>query len=329
MPRAYVDAFCGLTNASALGDEGLCVAQTGPDAAPGATGVYPGFVGAYSCRGLYAASVAFLDANLAALTTELRRSGAWDTTLFVFQSDNGGCEQLVQSAATNFPLRGGKGSDFEGGHRVAAFVSGGFLPETRRGAVLRDVATHVADWYATFCAFAGVRPADEVAAAAGLPPVDGEDIWPTILGAGTPSRAYLPLSDDALLETSTGLKLVLGVQKFAGSIGPVFPNATSPRRDPELETRDCGTGCLYDLSRGRARNSSAGDPEAVDFAEERPEDLRRLQGKLAALALGFWEGADHDCGVDFVECAGVDVPCACHVAVVTYGGYFGPYRDAA
>ena len=34
---------------------------------------------------------------------------------------------------TNFPLRGGKFYDFEGGVRSAAFVSGGYLPPAVRG----------------------------------------------------------------------------------------------------------------------------------------------------------------------------------------------------
>ena len=41
--------------------------------------------------------------------------------------------------------------------------------------------------YTTFCGLAGVDPTDERAAAAGLPPVDGHDLWPLISGANATS----------------------------------------------------------------------------------------------------------------------------------------------
>mgnify|MGYP001281945991 CR=1 FL=1 len=48
-------------------------------------------------------------------------------------------------------------SCFEGGVKAAAFLTGGFLPEHRRGK--RTSATvHIADWYATFATLAEVSP---------------------------------------------------------------------------------------------------------------------------------------------------------------------------
>ena len=48
---------------------------------------------------------------------------------------------------------------FEGGIRVAAFVSGGYLPAAARGTKL-DGIVHIADWYATLVNLAGVDPPD-------------------------------------------------------------------------------------------------------------------------------------------------------------------------
>ena len=47
--------------------------------------------------------------------------------------------------ANNYPLRGGKTSDFEGGVRVNAWVSGGLLPPAVRGTISNDFM-HLADW---------------------------------------------------------------------------------------------------------------------------------------------------------------------------------------
>ena len=68
-------------------------------------------------------------AHLSPWWTQLRRTGLWATTLLVFSGDNGG---YLGSGGDNHPRRGGKFSDFSGGIRVAAFVTGGLLPPSRR-----------------------------------------------------------------------------------------------------------------------------------------------------------------------------------------------------
>ena len=52
-----------------------------------------------------------------------------------------------EAGANNWPLRGGKYSMFEGGIRVTAFASGGYLPRGVRGTKLEGMM-HVADWSA-------------------------------------------------------------------------------------------------------------------------------------------------------------------------------------
>jgi hypothetical protein len=47
-------------------------------------------------------------------------------------------------------LRGGKFSDFDGGTRTNAFVSGGLVPATSRGTVYEGIVS-IADWYGLFC----------------------------------------------------------------------------------------------------------------------------------------------------------------------------------
>jgi hypothetical protein len=80
----------------------------------------------------------------------------WENTFMVVSSDNGGPIYRNGSAGgNNFPLRGGKKSNFEGGVRVNAFVTGGLVPEARRGQVEAGFAASE-DWFRTLAGLAGV-----------------------------------------------------------------------------------------------------------------------------------------------------------------------------
>eukprot|EP01051_Picozoa_sp_SAG22_P011873 SAG22_NODE_1181_length_5234_cov_12.279455_9_plen_64_part_00 len=54
-----------------------------------------------------------------------------------------------------WPLKGGKFSDWEGGIRVNAFASGGLLPAAVRGTVVTGLAAGW-DWYATWAGLGGI-----------------------------------------------------------------------------------------------------------------------------------------------------------------------------
>merc|ERR1719162_2137396 len=84
----------------------------------------------------------------------LKDSGLWDNTLLVFSSDNGG----EATIGDNFPLRGYKRTLFEGGLRVPAFVTGGYLSESQRGTTVGGDGEymHVVDWYPTLLEAAGL-----------------------------------------------------------------------------------------------------------------------------------------------------------------------------
>ena len=81
----------------------------------------------------------------------------WDDMIVVLMSDNGGWVSANGTAGgNNFPLKGGKYNNWEGGIRVNAFVSGGFLPASQRGTKYEGLVAGW-DWYATFCAFGGTN----------------------------------------------------------------------------------------------------------------------------------------------------------------------------
>ena len=124
-----------------------------------------------------------LDAAIGRCSSALRQHGMWETTLLVFTSDNGG---RLSQHVTNYPFKGGKYSNFEGGVRVRAALGGGALPAALRGQS-SAAYMHLADWLPTLAHVAGVSGRDERAEAAtswngahasGLGGYDGEPMWP-------------------------------------------------------------------------------------------------------------------------------------------------------
>eukprot|EP00660_Eupelagonema_oceanica_P011203 gene11203-23910_t len=115
-----------------------------------------------------------LDRGIASVVAALGRKGMWDSSVLVFVSDNGG---PLPQGNSNHPLRGGKHTFFEGGVRVAAFVSGPLIPRGRRGSRWSGMAAS-ADWYKTIVeGIAG----GSVPATTGTRPPDALDLWPAIL----------------------------------------------------------------------------------------------------------------------------------------------------
>ena len=85
----------------------------------------------------------------------LQKNAMWDNTIFIVSADNGG----APCGGSNYPLKGCKGTFFEGGVRALAFANGGLLPDSMRGKTTNGFI-HIADWYSTFCKLAGVDPTD-------------------------------------------------------------------------------------------------------------------------------------------------------------------------
>ena len=73
----------------------------------------------------------------------------WEDTLLIVTTDNGG---IPHSGGYNWPLRGHKGSLWEGGVRGVGFVHGKMLQKT--GVKCTDLL-HVTDWYPTLLYLAG------------------------------------------------------------------------------------------------------------------------------------------------------------------------------
>lgn len=306
-------------------DETVCRAQTPRILSPNTTKDAP-----FSCRKQYHAMVNLLDDILKSLVEELQEAGLWNDTLLVFTSDNGGPTKLEESGSTNFDLRGGKYSDWEGGVRAVAFLSGGYLPEDRRGLVLEE-PVHITDWYATLAHLAGVtEPLDDDSQGGRYPPIDALNLWPVLSGAESQSpRQEIPLSKRTLIQGD--YKLMWDPERLidqSGWTGPIYPNSTSYSSDIFVGL-NCSEGCLFNVAEDRG--------EHHDLAQEMPIRVQAMKQRLLELQDGFYENddkGDDSCPTrDLKEDDGDDdddddgMPCACWMAINYYGGFLGPYQE--
>lgn len=133
-----------------------------------------------SKNGKWGDAVEEIDWSTGEIFKTLKKLGIDEKTVVVFLSDNGGA---IRHGASNKPLRGGKGSTWEGGHRVPMVIRWpGHIPA---GTVCRELATSM-DLLPTFAKWAGTSaPTDRI--------IDGKNIGPLVEGengAKTPHEVY-------------------------------------------------------------------------------------------------------------------------------------------
>lgn len=127
-----------------------------------------------SGNGLLGDWVQEVDWSVGQVLAALREAKLDQKTLVIFTSDNGG---PLQQGAVNTPLRGGKGSTFEGGMRVCTLA---WWPGKIPAGTSTDAITTMMDVLPTFAGLAGAKlPSDRK--------IDGVDVWPVL--AGDPAKA--------------------------------------------------------------------------------------------------------------------------------------------
>jgi len=260
------------------------------------------------------AQVTLVDESIGKIVDKLKEKEMWENTLLVVSSDNGGPSEHE----SNYPLRGGKGSDFEGGVRVLAFATGPVIPKGMRGTQVNGL-THIADWYATFAHVARQKWSDTSAVTKGLPEVDSLDLWPLISGqTSTLDREELPLAGGLTYErwpsrTAAFIykewKLIRGTLPILLSCwpGPTTPNASDSGEACETE---CGQeGCLFNIM---------DDPsEHFDVKDDHPDIYSTIMDKALAsdktqIESDIWLNTDIE---------------AVSVAQGRWGGVWGPWMS--
>jgi arylsulfatase A-like enzyme len=127
-------------------------------------------------RAAYAAMVTRMDRSVGRIMDKLRALGLEKNTLVLFTSDNGPTHNAGGADSTFFksagPLRGMKGSLYEGGIRVPLIA---YLPGTVTAGSTCDDRFYFPDVLPTLCAVAGAKAPAQI---------DGISFLPTVLGQG-------------------------------------------------------------------------------------------------------------------------------------------------
>ena len=113
---------------------------------------------------------------------------------------------------SNYPLKGCKGTYFEGDIRALAFANGGLISDKMRG-TKSEGFIHIADWYTTFCMLAGVDPTDS---GPGKFPVDRLNVWSIITRESTTTSHEEIMLGYNYSVSETGAIIMVVNQKEAG-----------------------------------------------------------------------------------------------------------------
>jgi len=196
----------------------------------------------------YAAMLHSVDQSLGRLLAELERLELDDDTLVILFSDNGGYESVTSMD----PLRGAKGTLYEGGIRVPLAAR---WPGRIEGGVRSNVPVSGVDLLPTALELAGVDAP---------PRIDGESLLPVLTGTGGLEREALYWHFPAYL----------GALEREGPLRARPAGAVRRGRYKLIEFFEDGSVELYDLE--------ADVGEAVDLAREQPGLAGELQEQLAA-----------------------------------------------
>ncbi|XP_053186433.1 arylsulfatase I-like isoform X2 [Scomber japonicus] len=253
--------------------------------------IYPYRDMANVARRKFAAMVSTVDEAVRNVTYALRKYGYYRNSVIIYSTDNGA---QPFTGGSNWPLRGRKGTYWEGGMRGVAFVHSPLLKRRRR---VSKALLHITDWFPTLVGLAG----GNISQSQGL---DGFDVWPTISeGKDSPRQEILHNIDP--LHKSPGASTTARY----GQIIPVWDTSVQAAirvGDWKLLTGDPGhgdwvppqvlptlPGRWWNLERGFSifykspihKNvwlfNITGDPyERQDLADQRPDVVQRLLARL-------------------------------------------------
>ncbi|MBN8525573.1 MAG: sulfatase [Planctomycetes bacterium] len=200
-----------------------------------------------SRNGRYGAAVACIDWAAGVLMHELERLGIAENTLILFTSDNG--SRFPGEGGSNLPLRGGKGSTWDGGQRLPLIAR---WPGVVPAGTTCDALCSSIDLLPTFCALSGAQPPERR--------IDGVSIAPLLRGEAAQPREHFLYYHRRTLAAVRDQRWKLHVSRH--------------RWTKEAGHHDVEVCELYDLR--------ADVGETTNVAAEHPAEVERLQAVCAA-----------------------------------------------
>jgi hypothetical protein len=131
-------------------------------------------------RRIMCGMMAEVDDGIRQIHSQLVTLKVWEHTVIIYASDNGG---LISHGSSNAPYNGQKGTYYEGGVHVPAFLAGGFVSKALKAAGLEPFTmknlAHMTDFHTTVCALAGydLKEVEEESKVK----LDGVNLWPQVL----------------------------------------------------------------------------------------------------------------------------------------------------
>ncbi|HUW19534.1 MAG TPA: sulfatase [Sedimentisphaerales bacterium] len=211
-----------------------------------------------SANGPYGDAVEEIDSSTGQILNTLKDLNLESNTLVVFTSDNGASNNY---GGSNAPLRGHKGTTWEGGMREPTIM---WWPQHIPAGKICDEMAITMDLLPTFAALAGAQlPANRT--------IDGKDIRPLMAGkkdAKSPHRAFYYYQIDQLQAVRSGKwKLHLPLKSKKRNWGEPIPDAPI---------------ALYDLENDIAEKNNLADrrPNVVKHLLALADEARRDLGDL-------------------------------------------------
>jgi arylsulfatase len=210
-----------------------------------------------SVRGLYGDVIEEIDWSVGEILSALKKNGLDDDTFVLFTSDNGPWLSYGDHAGSAYPLREGKGTNWEGGTREPCIMRWpGRIPA---GTVCDDMLMTI-DLFPTIAKWVGAKLPEHK--------IDGLDVWPIIAGekgAKNPHDAYYFYYEVNQLQA-----VVTGDGRWKLQLPHTYRTPGGRDGHPvPYENRKLEHAELYDLESDIS--------ETGDVASANPEMVKRLQ----------------------------------------------------
>lgn len=224
-----------------------------------------GYIPHYKPQSAYAAMITRMDGEIGRAMQLVQQLGLDENTVFVFSSDNGPLQGMLQGLAgsdgdffnSNGGLRDGKGMLYEGGIRVPTIVR--WKGKIDSGTT-SDRVSGFEDWLPTFAEIAS--KGGSLTGATIPSDIDGISLLPTLLGQSQPPR-------ESLYREFPGYG---GQQSIRVGNWKAIRTGLHPRPKDRANAKPIKTE-LYDLQ--------ADPAETADVADQNPAIVEKLEARMS------------------------------------------------